>query len=89
MPCFIDIKTMKIPKYKELRVIKTIKPYENILEGTVGTILLVYENEPAYEIEFIDKSGNFIEGTFALIESYITDQIGHRVTYKKSDVLVL
>lgn len=68
---------MKIPKYKEYQVIKTIKPYENILEGTVGTILLVYanENEPAYEIEFIDKNGNFIEGTLALIEAYITDQI--------------
>lgn len=66
---------MKSLKYKELQVIKTIKSYENILEGALGTILFIYqnENEPVYEIEFIDENDNFIEGTLA--ESYLTDQI--------------
>lgn len=62
-----------IPKFKELQVVKLIKTFENIPTDTIGTILFICINEQeiVYEVEFIDKLGNFYE-TLAVPELYLT-----------------
>lgn len=64
----------RTPKFKEFQVVQLIFDFRYIPIGTKGTILHIYENEFdfAYEVEFIDKSGQFIEETFAIKESFLT-----------------
>ncbi len=61
-----------IAKFKELQVVKTIKAFENIPTGTIGTILFIHnhELEIAYEVDFIDHLNRFYE-TIAVPESFL------------------
>ncbi|WP_375036962.1 DUF4926 domain-containing protein [Acinetobacter sp. RW6] len=63
---------MRSPKYEEYQVVKTIKNLNSLPIGSIGTILIVYTstNKIAYEVEFIDKDGNFI-GTFTVEEPFL------------------
>ena len=64
----------RTPKFKDFEVVQLICDFSYLPIGTRGTILHIYENEFdfAYEIEFIDKSGQFIAETFAIKESFLT-----------------
>ena len=45
---------------KELDVVKITKDYENILSGTLGTIVLEYDGK-AFEVEFFDVNGETLD----------------------------
>ena len=64
----------RTPKFKDFQVVQLICDFNYIPIGTKGTILHIYENEFDffYEVEFINKSGEFIEETFAIKESFLT-----------------
>ena len=56
-------------KFKELDVVRTIKPFlnENINEGEIGTIVMVYtEPNEAYEVEFVNDDGS-TKAMFAIL----------------------
>ena len=45
---------------KELDVVRLKKEFENMPEGTVGTIVLEYDGK-AFEVEFFDADGDTID----------------------------
>lgn len=43
--------------FKEYDVVLATRPLDNVPAGTIGTILIVYEEGKAYEVEFMDIEG--------------------------------
>ena len=54
---------------EELDLVKLNKDYKNLKKGTLGTIVLKY-NEQNYEVEFFDKDKNTI-GVYTINISYL------------------
>lgn len=48
-------------KFKEYQVVKNNKDLSNVPKGTLGTILIIYETNKDYEVEFVNTNGEFIE----------------------------
>lgn len=46
--------------YDVVRLVKPIVSKQELLPGTKGTILIIYDTkeEPFYEVEFVDNQGN-------------------------------
>jgi hypothetical protein len=44
--------------YKEYDVVIARNPLPNVPKGTMGAVLIVYENSTHYEVEFLDSVGN-------------------------------
>lgn len=49
---------MKNFKLFDVVALKTDLPEENLLQGQVGTIVEVYNDGEAFEVEFVDKDGH-------------------------------
>lgn len=59
-----------IPRFKEFQVVKCTRNIDNISKGTTGVVLIVYETNQDYEVEFVDKNKNSL-GTFTVKENDI------------------
>lgn len=49
---------MKNFKLFDVVALKTDLPEENLLQGQVGTIVEIYNDGEAFEVEFVDKDGH-------------------------------
>ena len=54
---------------KELDIVKLNRNYNGIQEGTIGTIVLKY-NDNNYEVEFFDENGDTID-VLTISEDYL------------------
>ena len=58
-------------KFKEYDVVRIKKDYKNIKKGSIGVIVMVFDNpNEAYEVEVVDEDGNVVEEC-ALLPDYI------------------
>lgn len=48
-------------KYKQYDTVRLKEPYSELKAGSIGAIVMVYDNPPAYEVEFCDEEGVTIE----------------------------
>lgn len=46
--------------FKEYDIVVAKKQIENVPSGTIGTILIIYEDKKVYEVEFVDNEGGTI-----------------------------
>jgi hypothetical protein len=45
-------------KFEMYDVVMAIQDLENVPQGSTGTVLMVFEDGVAYEVEFMDNEGN-------------------------------
>lgn len=65
---------MKLKEYEVVRLLSPI-PEHGLPAGALGTIVMVYPEPLAYEVEFLDKRGNTI--AIATLKPELLENAGH------------